>query len=45
MLLLQEMSLLRGISGAELIHHLALVVLELRRMLGGRLLALGASHA
>ena len=45
MLLLQEMSLLRRISCVELVHYLALVVLQLRWMLGGRLLALSASHA
>ena len=44
MLLLQQMSLLRGISGVELVHYLALVVLELRWMLSGRLLALAASY-
>ena len=45
MLLLQQMSLLRGISCVELVHYLALVVLELRWMLSGRLLALAAGHA
>ena len=44
MLLLQEMSLLRGISGVELVHYLTLVVLKLRWMLCGRLLALTAGH-
>ena len=44
MLLLQEMSLLRRISCVELVHYLALVVLELRWMLCGRLLALTAGH-
>ena len=44
LLLLHKMSLLRGISGAKLIHHLALMMLELRWMLSGRLLALGATN-
>ena len=38
-------SLLIGISGAQLIKHVTLLVLQLLLVLGARLLALTASHA